>query len=319
MADPVNSHGHRPPPRPPAGSGSVDPPPPPPPAINPRADPAGAAAVSSAIDPMILDQSPTTAADSTAITPASNHSSRPAPRPALPKKPRGRPPGRPNNSVNEELYRDNLLVQQWNAARLGPVKVVPIDIRAALTENMLQFNSQRNLFHAKCSHQFIHYVDGFITPSKIANKRVSYVNGLLIHSRGHDAPDLCSACARRKAANTLGPFLECRIVEGHMHNSCSNCKWYDTASECSLYTGTRPNRKRKAVGKRDGAEDVGPLEQLSPGGRAGADESGLSDGTHLIDQQQQQQHHLHQPQQQQQQQQPGNPSTGLVISYENHM
>ena len=40
--------------------------------------------------------------------------------------------------------------------------------------------------------------------------------------------------------------MTCRVLPGSYHNSCSNCKWFDNTSSCSLYTGPKPNRKRKA-------------------------------------------------------------------------
>lgn len=50
----------------------------------------------------------------------------------------------------------------------------------------------------------------------------------------------------------MGPFLVCRVLKGVFHDCCSNCKWYDGASGCSLYTGPKPNRKRKKDGGGSG-------------------------------------------------------------------
>jgi hypothetical protein len=164
----------------------------------------------------------------------------------FPKKRRGRPPGRPNATVRESDYEGNPLVQAWNAAKgERAVPVVSICIRAALTEQSLVHESQRAIFRLP-SREFIHFVQGWITSKHIASQRPSYVNGLLIQSRGQDAPVSCVQCNEKRAKHALGPFVTCRILPGSYHNSCSNCKWFDNTSSCSLYTGPKPNRKRKA-------------------------------------------------------------------------
>ncbi|KAL2255738.1 hypothetical protein VTK26DRAFT_2787 [Humicola hyalothermophila] len=165
---------------------------------------------------------------------------------AFPKKRRGRPPGRPNTTVRESDYDENPLVKAWNAAKgERAVPVVSIGIRDALTEQSLVHETQRAIFRLP-SRETIHFVQGWITARHIASQRPSYVNGLLIHSRGQDAPVSCAQCVERRAKHALGPFLTCRVLPGSYHNSCSNCKWFDNTSACSLYTGPKPNRKRKA-------------------------------------------------------------------------
>lgn len=165
---------------------------------------------------------------------------------AFPKKRRGRPPGRPNMTVRETDYEDNALVQNWNAAKGDrAIPVIPIGIRVALTEQSLIHETQKAVFRLP-SRETIYFVQGWITARHIASQRPSYVNGLLIHSRGQDAPVACTQCVERRAKHALGPFLTCRVLPGSYHNSCSNCKWFDNTSVCSLYTGPKPNRKRKA-------------------------------------------------------------------------
>jgi hypothetical protein len=165
---------------------------------------------------------------------------------AFPKKRRGRPPGRPNATVRDADYEQNALVQVWNAAKNDrAVPVVSINIRDALTEQSLVHETQRTIFRLP-SRETILFVQGWITAKHIASLRPSYVNGLLIHSRGQDAAVSCVQCAEKRTKNALGPFLSCRVLPGNYHNSCSNCKWFDNTSSCSLYTGPKPNRKRKA-------------------------------------------------------------------------
>jgi len=165
---------------------------------------------------------------------------------AFSKKRRGRPPGRPNTTVKESEYESDPLVQKWNAAKAErAVSVVTIGIREALTEQSLVHEIQRTIFKLP-SRELIEFVQGWITARHIASRRPSYINGLLIHSRGDDAPVSCQQCTERRAKYALGPFLSCRVLPGYFHNSCSNCKWFDNTSLCSLYTGPKPNRKRKA-------------------------------------------------------------------------
>ena len=191
---------------------------------------------------------------------------------AFPKKRRGRPPGRPNATVRDADYEDNALVQAWNSAKADRASpAISIFIREALTEQSLVHDTQRNIFRMP-SRETILFVQGWITAKHIASQRPSYVNGLLIHSRGQDAAVACVQCAEKRSKYALGPFLSCRVLPGTYHNSCSNCKWFDNTSSCSLYTGPKPNRKRKAK------------EQLPPPSTTGvgpaSDGDGLNGSSH---------------------------------------
>lgn len=197
--------------------------------------------------------------------------SAPAPAPgAFPKKRRGRPPGRPNATVRDADYEENELVRIWNAAKTEPaVPVVSINIRAALTEQSLVHDTQRNIFRIP-SRETILFVQGWITAKHIASHRPSYINGLLIHSRGHDAVVSCAQCVEKRGKGALGPFMNCRVLPGFYHDSCSNCKWFDNTASCSLYTGSRPNRKRKAK------EQLLPAPESGGGGSGSAGAEGAT-------------------------------------------
>ncbi|KAK4178713.1 hypothetical protein QBC36DRAFT_324208 [Triangularia setosa] len=187
---------------------------------------------------------------------------------AFPKRRRGRPPGRPNMSTRETEFKDHPLVKNWNAACANPknpILAVAIAIRDALSETSLKHENQRKIFRLP-SHEYIHFVQGWITARHIAAQRPSYVNGLLVHSRGHDAPVSCTTCAERRSKHSLGPFLECRVLPEFFHGSCSNCKWFDNTSNCSLYKGPKPNRKRKA--KEDQPALTAPEEGEAARGEA---------------------------------------------------
>ena len=205
---------------------------------------------------------------------------------AFPKKRRGRPPGRPNRTVKEDDYQENALVKAWNAAKEEqPLAAVAIRVKEALTADSLVHDTQRAIFNDCPSREYIYFVNGWITARHIASQRPSYVNGLLIHSRGTDAPVQCNQCADRRTKNALGPFIVCRILPGSFHNSCSNCKWFDNTSACSLYTGPTPNRKRKAK-----ALSAGPNPDESNTNTNGTSGVG-TDQQHLVPGQTEMAHH----------------------------
>lgn len=60
--------------------------------------------------------------------------------------------------------------------------------------------------------------------------RPSYLNGVLIQSRGHTGMT-CFACSRTPGR---GPFTDCRRVQGHFDGACGNCKWRDHAARCTV-------------------------------------------------------------------------------------
>ncbi|TGO31512.1 hypothetical protein BHYA_0615g00010 [Botrytis hyacinthi] len=72
------------------------------------------------------------------------------------------------------------------------------------------------------------YVRGRITPAQVRTMRSSYINGMLIQSRGILVEGSCGECRRRG----LTPFPDCRRVPGHFGNSCGNCKWRDHGIRC---------------------------------------------------------------------------------------
>ncbi|KAK3997039.1 hypothetical protein QBC44DRAFT_280447 [Cladorrhinum sp. PSN332] len=201
------------------------------------------------------EQSTTTG---TTGTPGTESSETPA---AFPARRRGRPPGRPNMTVKEADFEDNPLVQKWNAAKTErPIIVHAVTIREALTEASLVHETQKDVFKMP-SREVIYFVSGWITARHIASRRPSYVNGLLIHSRGNDATNQCVQCVDRRNKNALGPFPSCRTLPGKYGDSCSNCKWFDNTSSCSWYTGPKPNRKRKSKASTDDDSPEGDAER----------------------------------------------------------
>ncbi|OJD24033.1 hypothetical protein ACJ73_04608 [Blastomyces percursus] len=79
--------------------------------------------------------------------------------------------------------------------------------------------------------QDVVFVRGAITEVQVRSHRQSYVNALLIQSRGQPEPHACTACRGGR------PFPECRRVPGHFGGACGNCKWRDHAARCSVRDG----------------------------------------------------------------------------------
>ena len=186
-------------------------------------------------------------------------------------------------NVRDADYADNPEVQTWNGAKQDTLFTVQaVSIREALTEASLIHDVQRKAFQKDC-RQVIFFMSGWITAKHIASKRPSYVNGLLIHSRGNDATHECTRCTEKRAKNSLGPFLSCRTLPGYFGDSCSNCKWFDNTSQCSLYTGPKPNRKRKARAPSEEpgepAEGPEPMSGLERSGHHAVDPNLIGPGS----------------------------------------
>ena len=60
---------------------------------------------------------------------------------------------------------------------------------------------------------------GAIRPEQVGLHRASYINGILIQSRGIVQDPPCVQCVQQ-----LRLFTECRRVPGHFGGCCGNCK-----------------------------------------------------------------------------------------------
>ena len=78
-------------------------------------------------------------------------------------------------------------------------------------------------------------VRGSITPQQIDTHRPSYINAILIQSRGRAMGQPCEACRRSRTGPR--PFPECHRAFGHFGGACANCKWRDHANRCSVRSG----------------------------------------------------------------------------------
>ncbi len=77
----------------------------------------------------------------------------------------------------------------------------------------------------------VDFVRGTISSNQVGMHRPSYINAVLIQSRGQVVPVTCTQCAR---PNGLRPFPECRFVPEHFEGACVNCKWRNHAARCNL-------------------------------------------------------------------------------------
>ena len=116
----------------------------------------------------------------------------------------------------------------------------------------------------------VEFVRGSITPAQIGSHRASYINAILIQSRGRAVSQPCEACRRPRTG--LRSFPECRRAIGHFGGACANCKWRDHGNRCSLVrvddedddvviTGSRrlegPSRVNDAENELDAGHDGG--------------------------------------------------------------
>ena len=77
----------------------------------------------------------------------------------------------------------------------------------------------------------VEFVRGMIRVDQIGSHRPSYINAILIQSRGTEAIPPCEHCL----ADRDRPFPSCRRTAGHFGGCCANCKWRDWGSRCTYY------------------------------------------------------------------------------------
>jgi hypothetical protein len=71
----------------------------------------------------------------------------------------------------------------------------------------------------------VEYHPGAITPEQLLTARASYINAVLIQSRGGEG-NVCLRCP-------LTSFPYCRRVSGHFRDCCANYKWRDWDARCT--------------------------------------------------------------------------------------
>ncbi|KAJ5184285.1 hypothetical protein N7472_009125 [Penicillium cf. griseofulvum] len=72
--------------------------------------------------------------------------------------------------------------------------------------------------------------------------RPSYVNALLIQSRGWELITECDECAdKRRRIGSPSLFPICSRAPGYFDGACGNCKFQDHGFRCSLAIGIAAN------------------------------------------------------------------------------
>lgn len=98
----------------------------------------------------------------------------------------------------------------------------------------------------------VRYVPYSIDARQILSHRASYINGLLVQSRGRPEVHACTDCRGRTG---LRPFTECVRLPGHFGGACGNCKWRDRASHCSVRDEIQQARTEVIVLDDDSGDD----------------------------------------------------------------
>jgi hypothetical protein len=104
----------------------------------------------------------------------------------------------------------------------------------------------------------VEYFSGKLNSYQLKTHRPSYVNAVLIQTRGVANANPCSMYSLLICRTTTndripaecrdhayrGPFLECVSLPYDWSVCCGNCKFKDWAAKCSLNDGSRPDRYR---------------------------------------------------------------------------
>ncbi|KAM3075440.1 hypothetical protein ACMFMG_007587 [Clarireedia jacksonii] len=78
--------------------------------------------------------------------------------------------------------------------------------------------------------QDVAFVRDRIQDTQLLTMRPSYINAVLIQSRGTLVPGGCNECRRRG----FTPFPTCVRLAGHWNSACGNCKWRDHGARCRV-------------------------------------------------------------------------------------
>ncbi|KAL4761543.1 uncharacterized protein BDW70DRAFT_159803 [Aspergillus foveolatus] len=111
------------------------------------------------------------------------------------------------------------------------------------------YNVQRKVLRFP-SYEFIVRV-GALTVKQVRTARPSYVNAILIASRGVKTRGLCSR-------NTRSVFGEHVRIPGYWNGACAGCKWKDGGARCDFYAEREPKYVPLSVAELR----VAPIEEL---------------------------------------------------------
>ncbi|OJD22097.1 hypothetical protein ACJ73_06562 [Blastomyces percursus] len=142
---------------------------------------------------------------------------------------------KPNQSISDKLFLNyekvivnNVLLTQENVElKAMALAFLGLDRPQDPYRTLFIAGQQLNLFaHSPQSRavlalpgQDVVFVRGAITEVQVRSHRASYINALLIQSRGRPEPHACTAC---RGGPGLRPFPECRRLPGHFGGACGN-------------------------------------------------------------------------------------------------
>ncbi|KAI9704577.1 MAG: hypothetical protein M1820_005490 [Bogoriella megaspora] len=92
---------------------------------------------------------------------------------------------------------------------------------------------QRGAMDSKEPHDV--YANSSVTQERLDTYRQSYVNGVIIQSRGLVNKTSCEACAKMERKGRCRPFADCRSMAGFWKGACANCKWNENGQRCTLF------------------------------------------------------------------------------------
>ena len=135
---------------------------------------------------------------------------------------------RPNNTFTPQLSLEAQFCCLYDTTPPGRHPVLPIG-GTSLLSPYVHTSTGRILL--SLPGEDVQFVRGSIFASQIQQHRPSYINALLIQSRGVVLAQPCTNCRHGQG---MKPFPECRHVPGAFGGACANCKWPDWASQCSV-------------------------------------------------------------------------------------
>ena len=99
-----------------------------------------------------------------------------------------------------------------------------------------------------------------VTAVRLHCRQPSYVNALLVQSRGESSATDCDSCHRELGfACDRKPFPECRHLPGHFGGVCGKCKWFDHSARCSVQD-LPPSSSSDDEGSDNNDDDDGTYE-----------------------------------------------------------
>lgn len=125
-------------------------------------------------------------------------------------------------------YEDQESPYEW-ALLSKPEAITLLRTKVFTTEQIEIFDNfpQKDVLIAK----------GRVTLQQVNTGRPSYINALLIQSRGIEVPGGCTN-------SRSGVFASCVRLPGYFGGCCGNCKWKDHGARCSV---RRPGEAKHVV------------------------------------------------------------------------